>query len=326
MDVFYFRPVPKYTIWGGKTCNRYFHFTGLFSDGVGQALAFSAQEEDGTVCMSGEYSGMTLRKMWEEAPHLFGNPQGVFPLLISLVAPEDDLSVQVHPDAEYAAMHGYPMGKNEAWYFIGCAEGSSIVYGHRAADEAELRAMMGAGQWQTLLKRMPVKDKDFVYIPAGLLHALSKNTIVYEVQQSTDITYRLYDYDRRDENGNGRPLNAEEAIAAMKYGKAEEKPFLPIQINHENMAETTLIRNESFTVTRLEVTGAAYYSTANYRLATVAAGQGAVNGKPVIAGESFLIPVNTGVSLNGDMTVMLATRESASFLEKDGTGNELQNT
>ena len=130
MSIYFFEPIPRYTIWGGTACNAYFHCEDRFQDGVGQIWAFSGQDGAGlsTICATEPYTGRTLKDLWESEPALFGgDTDGPFPLIISLVAPEDDLSLQVHPDDIQAKKVGYPMGKNEAWYFIRCRDGASIV-------------------------------------------------------------------------------------------------------------------------------------------------------------------------------------------------------
>ncbi len=300
--ILFFEPIPRYTIWGGKACNQYFHTEDRFEDGVGQIWAFSAQAGEGmsTVCSSEPFKGKTLREIWEQEPALFGGKTGVFPLIISLVAPEDDLSLQVHPDAEQAIRRGYPMGKNEAWYFIRCQEGASIVYDHFMKDREEMQAYVQAERWDEIPKHRPVRDGDFVYIPAGMMHAMGKGVVVYEIQQSTDVTYRFYDYHRKDKNGNERPLDLEDAIECLHYDGAPKEAQPSVA-----GPETIYISNDSFTVSRLEVKEPLTWHTEPYRLATVTVGAGTADGIPVREGSSFLIPSDTKVDLDGNMEIML---------------------
>jgi len=310
MAVYFFKAIPKYAIWGGKACNTYFNFKDDFNDGVGQVWAFSAQAGESTVCLTPPYEGLTLLQMWQEHPELFAYPAGSFPVIVSLVAPEDDLSIQVHPNAGKAQELGFPMGKNEAWYFIRCQPHASIVYGQHAQNEEEVLRFIQDNRWNELVKTRPVHQQDFVYIPAGLLHALGKGNIVYEVQQSTDITYRFYDYGRVDANGNKRPLHLQEAISCLDYSISLEENTAPVRQTNGHYTETTFIRNESFTISGLEVDGKSSYHTAPYRLATVVAGSGYADGYAVRPGSSFLIPANQEVLFEGNMTVMMTTKES----------------
>ena len=308
--ILFFKPIPRYTIWGGKTCNNYFNTSDIFEDGVGQLWAFSAQKEDSTVCTSAPFEGKTLLELWQDNPGLFGNHAGEdFPLIISLVAPEDDLSLQVHPDSDYAGKKlGLSMGKNEAWYFIS-TDNSSIVYGQNAGSREELESLIAQDRWDDIPVTVPMHDGDFVYIPAGFMHAMGKNNIVYEIQQSTDVTYRFYDYKRKDKNGNERKLDLQEALDCIHF---EENPVLPEpEIVHcEGFTLTEFIRNSSFTVTRLEAIGRAEYKTEVYQLATVVKGEGFADGCPVKPGSSFLIPVGECVLLEGSMTLMMTTKEN----------------
>lgn len=309
MAVFFFKAIPKYAIWGGKACNVYFNFEDDFEDGVGQVWAFSAQPEESTVCLTSPYEGFTLLQLWQEHPELFGYPEETFPVIVSLVAPEDDLSIQVHPGSDKARELGYPMGKNEAWYFIRSQPGASIVYGQNAGSGEEVLRFIADQRWNELVKTRPMREQDFVYIPAGLLHALGKGNIVYEVQQSTDITYRFYDYGRLDANGNTRQLHLQEAISCLDYSiSTEENTGSATQI-HGDSTETVFIRNASFTVSRLEVAGKLNYRTVPYRLATVVDGTGYADGYEVRPGSSFLIPAQGVVVLEGQMTVMMTTKE-----------------
>ena len=155
MALLRFKPIPKQTVWGGNTCRDYYHYDWM-PDGVGQAWAFADQGEQSNVCVSGEYEGKTLGELWREHSELFGDTNRQFPVIISLLCPVDDLSIQVHPDTEHAKPLGFAAGKNEAWYFLEAAEGSELVYGHNATDEADLRNYIAEGRWADLIDHLPI--------------------------------------------------------------------------------------------------------------------------------------------------------------------------
>lgn len=308
MSVLFFKPIPRLAIWGHTLVKDYFGYDD-FPEGIGQSWSFSAQENASTICMSEPYQGLTLLDLWQNHQELFGHPQEDFPVIISLVGPEDDLSIQVHPDAKHALKAGFSSGKNEAWYFIEAEPQANIVYGHHAKDEADLRAYIEAERWDELIKHLDVHPGDFVYLPAGLLHALRKGSIVYEIQQATDITYRFYDYHRKDEQGEERVLHLEEAIDCLSYDpKDMENHIRPIETHYPHCVQTVFISNESFTVTKLEITGECAYMCDNYQLATVVKGQGQVDQQDVKIGDSFLIPIHNQVQFNGQMTIMMTTK------------------
>lgn len=308
MSVFFFKPIPRPAIWGHTLVKDYFGYDD-FPVGIGQSWSFSAQENASTVCLSEPYYGQTLLDLWKNHQELFGHPHEEFPVIVSLVGPEDDLSIQVHPDDEHARKVGFSSGKNEGWYFIEASEGANIVYGHHAANETELRNYIKEERWDDLIQYLDVHPGDFVYLPAGLLHALRKGSLVYEIQQATDITYRFYDYHRTDDKGHERELHLEQAIDCLSYNPEDMKNKIqPIVTHYQNCVQTVFISNESFTVTKLDVTGQCEYIHTNYQLATVVKGQGRVDNQKIKIGDNFLIPTRTQVQFDGQMTIMMTTK------------------
>ncbi len=305
MQPVFFKPIPRPAIWGRTLLRDYFTYD-EFPLGIGQSWAFSAQEGGSTVVREGEYAGLSLLDLWQNHPRLFCSKHTRFPVIISLVAPEDDLSIQIHPDSEYARPLGYPSGKNEAWYFIEAERDASIVYGHNARDEVDLRGYIKRGDWEGLIRHRPVSAGDFVYLPAGLLHALKKGSIVYEIQQATDVTYRFYDYRRTDEQGNERELHLEEAIACMRYGSvAENNEPQPVHGIESGLDVTTFIQNESFCVRRYRCNGEGCLCATGYMLVTVVKGSGTAGGKTVRRGDSFLLPAGCKTAIIGGMELMV---------------------
>lgn len=309
MSLYFTSPIPHKTVWGGKTLREYFQFPESFGDDIGQAWAFSAQEGKSSPLLGGGYDGRTLLDLWKEKPEVFQSRHSTFPFIISLVAPEDDLSIQVHPDDSYAKKLGYPSGKNEAWVFLWSIPGNCIVYGHNAKDQADLESYIAQNRWQNLVQKLPVATGDTVYIPAGTLHALSKDNVVYEIQQSTDITYRFYDYDRKDKDGKGRPLQLEQAIQCLHYddAKGQANP-VPTVLRGQGYWETICVSNDSFTVRRLQCSEESTLCYPVYQLITVVEGEGTVDGHPLHRGVSFLLPANETITIHGSVTLM-ATAE-----------------
>lgn len=308
MSVLFFKPIARPAIWGHTLVKDYFGYDD-FPLGIGQSWSFSAQKDASTVCLSEPYVGKTLLDLWENHQELFGHPNEEFPVIISLVGPEDDLSIQVHPNKEYANQIGFPNGKNEAWYFIEACEGANIVYGHNAKDKADLEEYIKQEKWDELIRHLDVHPNDFVYLPAGLLHALRKGSVVYEIQQATDITYRFYDYHRKDEQGSERELHLQQAIDCLSYDPEDMKNNISLEITDlGNCQQTVYISNDSFTVTKLEITGESEYICDNYQLATVVKGNGKVDNQDIKVGDNFLIPRNTKVQFNGQITIMMTTK------------------
>jgi len=210
------QPLFKERIWGGTWLRETFGYPAE-GEAIGECWAISAHRQGTSHVANGPLSGRSLADVWSDYPEWFLRTENApFPILVKLIDAADDLSVQVHPDDRWArVLEDEPMGKSECWYVVDAEPGASIVYGHNARTAAELEEMIVNGQWERLLKRIPVAKGDFFYVPAGTVHALGKGVRVLEVQQSSDTTYRLYDYDRRDKNGRPRELHLDKALKVI---------------------------------------------------------------------------------------------------------------
>ena len=205
----------------------------------------------------------------------------------------DWLSVQVHPDDAYGMEHEGELGKTECWYIIAADEGAEIIYGHHAQSKEELRRMIEAKEWDDLLARVPVKAGDFFYVPSGTMHAIGSGILILETQQSSDTTYRVYDFDRKDDQGNLRELHLEKSIDVLNIGEPANSH--PDTVVIEDLRMTTLVASDFFTVYKWEITGKVdFEKTADYSLLSVLAGQGQliVDGKdyPIQKGSHFILP------------------------------------
>ena len=202
----------------------------------------------------------------------------VFPLLTKILDAEASLSVQVHPDDEYAAEHEHELGKTECWYVISAEPGSYLTYGHSAKTRSQLKDLIDHQEWGQLFLKRPVKAGDFVYVPSGTIHALNKGIVVLETQQSSDTTYRLYDYDRVDATtGQKRALHLQQAtdVTTVPF----EEPHLTPVVEHRGSSTiTTLVApplSPYFTVYKWEVSGElSLIAQRPYTLVSVIKGQG----------------------------------------------------
>ena len=289
-------PVYQDRIWGGKKLKTLYGYD-IPNDQIGEAWVISAHKNGPSKLINGPLAGESLLKVWEEHPSLFGKKtaEGDFPLLVKFLDANDNLSVQVHPDDAYAKqVEGEQYGKTECWYVLDCEEDSEIIYGHNADTADEFRQKVNQGDWDELLGRVKVNKGDFFYVPSGTIHAIGKGIVILEIQQSSDITYRVYDYDRKDDDGNPRELHIESAIEVTNYPhisasqqKMEEKI--------EDLVSTQLIKEDYFTVYHWNLDGEVSTPlTVDYLLVSVIDGEGEiiVNGQvfPIIKGDHFIIP------------------------------------
>ncbi len=165
---------------------------------------------------SRDENGTTLPALIEKYGEKLTGPgfEKPFPLLLKLLDAKDTLSVQVHPDDDYAARAEGKLGKTEAWHILFAAPGAELVYGVKAGatKEALTQASLAGAEVEKLLRRVKVKAGETYYIPAGMVHAIGKGIILYEIQQSSDVTYRFYDWERMDAKGNKRELHIQKAV------------------------------------------------------------------------------------------------------------------
>lgn len=308
MDIIFLKPIPRSALWGGDVFKQYFNYKD-FKDDVGQSWCITAQDEiNASEVLNGEYQGKTLYDIWLDHPEYFNSKYNDFPFIIGILAPIADLSIQIHPDDEYARKLGYKFGKNEAWYFIEAADNSELVVGTNAKNKEELEQLINEDRWDEIIKKASIKKDDFVNIKAGTLHALPKDVIIYEVQRGSDVTYRFYDYKRKDNNGNYRELHLKQAIEVLKFDSNIEIPERIIE-EYPNYTKTTLIANDEYKVTKLDIDGRINYPINNYELFTCIKGEGIINNQKIKKGDSCLIPATINeLNIEGNLTI-LTTKE-----------------
>jgi mannose-6-phosphate isomerase len=293
----FFEPVFKERIWGGEQLKSFGYK--IPSDQTGECWAFAAHSNGQSIVKNGEYKGSTLGEIWENQRQLFGNIEGDrFPLLTKILDAAQDLSVQVHPDDEYGLKHEGDLGKTECWYIIDCEEGAEIIYGHTAKTREELATMIHEGKWDELLTKVPVKPGDFYFVPSGTVHAIGAGIVILETQQNSDTTYRVYDYDRRDNEGNLRQLHIDQSIAVTTV-PAVKPEIKPVVKTSGDMKITTFVESDYFTVHKWELEGNAKLNQDfTFQLVSVIDGTGSLvkdnNRFEFKKGDHFMLPSGFG--------------------------------
>lgn len=237
MEPIFLRPYFRPKIWGGRKLKTIFNYD-IPAGQIGEAWVISGYKDDASIVAAGKLKGKSLRTVYQKHPELFGYPKSKeFPLLVKFLDANDSLSVQVHPDDEYARRVENDSGKTESWYVLQADPGSYLIYGHTAKTRKELAEMIKSGKWDKLLRKVPVKAGDFFYVPAGTIHALTKGILVIETQQSSDVTYRLYDYDRIDnKTGKKRELHTQKSIDVTTVPHVDPK----LEIKVANKQDATI--------------------------------------------------------------------------------------
>lgn len=251
----FLEPALQERIWGGTKLADVFGYH-LPSNQTGEAWVISAHPNGPSKIRNGALAGKTLLDAWQDHRELFGEHDNEdYPLLVKILDAKTDLSVQVHPADDYAQkVENEPYGKTECWYVVDAEPGAEIVFGHHAQTKEQLEQMIDQGEWNQLLQRIPVEKGDFVYVPSGAIHAIGAGIVILETQQSSDITYRVYDYDRKDDQGMERELHLDSAKAVSTVphvtNETRQSP-----VTNGALIEQQLVQSEYFTVYHWELSG-----------------------------------------------------------------------
>ena len=217
----------KHSLWGGDKLIKEYGKDYLKAP-LAETWECSTHENGLSYVDSGIWKGRTLKSVLKEHPEFLGSKyssSGDLPVLIKFIDANKDLSVQVHPNDEYAARYeNGARGKTEMWYVVEAAQGSQLIYGfYDNVSENIVREKIATGKLMEILQKVPVNEGDVFFIPPGTVHALCGGVIVVEVQESSDLTYRLYDFDRCDNNGKKRELHIDKALEICNYYKQNAK-------------------------------------------------------------------------------------------------------
>lgn len=315
MNILKLEPVFKQMIWGGNRMRKEFGYD-IPGDDTGECWAISAHKNGDCTVRGGSYDGLTLSELWESHPELFGGHAAgaQFPLLTKIIDARDNLSIQVHPDDEYAGVHeNGSLGKTECWYILDCDPGATIIIGHNAKDKAELEDMIRNGRWSEFIREIPISKGDFFQIYPGTVHAIKGGTMILETQQNSDITYRVYDYDRL-QNGKPRALHVEQSIDVISVpftgSEAKDKGEELSRVGGEAECEP-LIRCEYYEVWKITCTDTVTYKQNKpMLLCSVISGAGTVEDNEghktdIKKGEHFILPYGFGeFKLEGDIQLI----------------------
>ncbi len=311
----FLKPAFAHTIWGGARLREDFGYDEP-GDDIGECWGISAHPAGECVVCGGMYDGEKLSELWKDHPELFGNKSSEdsaniydrFPLLIKIIDAKADLSIQVHPDDDYAREHeNGSLGKTECWYVLDCPENGKLVIGHNAKDKNELSHMIHNGRWNDFIREIPVKKGDFIQIDPGTVHAIKGGIMLLETQQNSDITYRVYDYDRL-QNGKPRQLHIGQSIDVItvpaKSASESVKNFYEIPEN----TVTDMYSCKYYTVSRLCVNGHFEFDTDEpFLCVSILSGEGKLNGYEIKKGDHLILPKGfSKVVLEGKVDMIIS--------------------
>ncbi len=315
MKILKLTPAIKDYIWGGTRLSKEFDMV-TFTDRQAEAWVLSCHSAGESVIENGEFKGRTLSDVLknEGRNYLGKNCEKFedFPILIKLIDAKDNLSVQVHPDDEYALRVEGEYGKTEAWYIVDCDDDAEIIYGFRKdITKEEFRQSIENNTLLDYVNRVKVKKGDIYFIEAGTLHAICKGILLAEVQQNSNTTYRVYDYGRL-QNGKPRELHIEKAVDVTST-KALDCSGAPMgeKIIKDGFSETLLTKCSLFTVKRLEISEKATVTADENSFVSLVCldGNGVVMHEDscvtLYKGESLFVPAGFGeFEILGNLTVI----------------------
>ena len=252
------KPAFKDYLWGGRRLNDEFS-KDIDSDIVAETWECSTHPDGPSIINSGEFRGMSLTRFLEIFPECLGthprktNPDSL-PILIKFIDAKKDLSVQVHPDDKYAKTHeNGQLGKTEMWYVLSATKKAELVYGfHHDMEKEEVRKHLQDGTIENYLQKVPINKDDVFLINSGTVHAIGAGALVAEIQENSNLTYRLYDYNRVDKNGKKRELHIDKALDVADL-KAADNPRQPMRVlkYRRGWASELLMRCKYFQTERI---------------------------------------------------------------------------
>lgn len=252
---FLLKPAGKDYLWGGSRLNDDFS-KGIDMEPLAETWECSTHPDGPSIVASGVHAGKTLTEVLKEHPEYLGThprTHGELPILIKFIDAKKDLSVQVHPDDAYAMEHeNGSLGKTEMWYVLDAAKDARLIYGfYHDMKKETLQKSLENGTVEKYLQKVPVKKDDVFYIEAGTVHGIGAGTLIAEIQENSNLTYRLYDYDRIDKNGKKRELHIEKAleVANLKSSAAPRQPMRVLKYQ-KGCATELLYRCKYFQVER----------------------------------------------------------------------------
>lgn len=306
-------PVFKEIIWGGNRLKTEYNKKSDLNN-IAESWELTVRPDGMNTISDSELEGYTLERYIEEnGEGVVSNvKQDFFPLLIKFIDAEDNLSVQVHPDDEYGLKNANSLGKTEMWYIIDAKPGAQLVYGLKKGVTNEMFAKaIEDGKVEEMLNYVPVKKGDVFFIPAGLVHAIGSGILLAEIQQNSNITYRVYDYNRVGKDGKQRELHVKDALNVIVNRSEDE--IDAIRYSRGKTVSSNLANCDYFSVCKYDVRSAMFFNVdqKSFNSLLCLDGEGTIfcdnKTYPLSKGDSYFIPAGIGgYVVNGNVDVIVS--------------------
>lgn len=306
----------KEKVWGGNKIRTLYN-KNIKEVNIGESWEVAFHNHGDSTIRNGKYKGMTLKEMLlKDGERIVGKPflpVDKFPLLIKIIDAKSNLSVQVHPDDTYAALHeAGELGKSEAWVILDAELGAELIIGLKdgVTKELFLQAVEDKSV-EDVLNTLPVQAGDVINIPAGLVHAINAGIVLAEVQQNSDTTYRVFDWNRVGLDGKSRELHIDKAMDTIDFDGVHSKEVVEgTSVDLGTYTHISYVLNDYFSLEGIENHGITVLDrSAEFEIYMVSKGAGSISGAfktvSVRAGDTFMIPSSLdSYELNGEMTLI----------------------
>lgn len=303
----------KEIIWGGNRFKTDYNKKSDLSN-IAESWELTVREDGMNTIIGGEFDGLTMQEYIDKNGFevVANKPMDRFPLLIKFIDAEDNLSIQVHPDDDYAMAKANSLGKTEMWYVIDAKPGAKLVYGLKSTSTAEsLKSAIANGTVENELNYVSVKKGDVFFIPSGLVHAIGAGILLAEIQQNSNITYRVYDYNRLGKDGKPRELHVEDALNVIVNRNEDEIDKIRFSTNVKN--DNTLASCEFFNVEKFFIDEPCEFSASVESFNSILCLEGDGNiifegeSFPISKGDSYFIPAGMGdYSIQGNLEIIVS--------------------
>ncbi|MFT3797685.1 class I mannose-6-phosphate isomerase [Microbacterium sp.] len=304
-------PVFEARLWGGQAIREKF---GYVTDLPNIAEVYNVVALPGHLDNEVETTDLTLSEFFAAYPELFDCDWDRVPVETCMAYAEQTLSVQVHPDDEYGLTHDGMRGRPEGVVVIDGLEDNRVLIGHHAQTREQFEEWANAQEWDRLSRYINLRKDDFVNIPAGTLHAFGADSIAVAFSPNSDITYRLYDFDRIDPaTGRTRDLHVQQVFDTVTVPDDQVVAVTPMPVD-ENGCEVTLYHDDpgSYTAGRVRTSGRGTFTRPEFVFFTCVAGSGRIDDMPIAAGETVFVPAHyDAVTIEGDLDLMYVSYKNA---------------
>lgn len=312
MYILKLNPVFKDYLWGGTKLREEYGFESDLTK-LAEGWMLSCHKDGENTVENGEFAGKTLTEVVKTNPDFLGengNKFEYFPILIKLIDAKNDLSVQVHPDNEYAMRVEKEYGKTECWYILDCDEGAELIYGfNREISSEEFKEKIADNTFLETVNKVKVKKGDLFFIEAGTLHAIGSGILLAEIQQNSNTTYRVYDYGRLGADGKPRELHVEKAVDVTNCVPPTRLTVPEGElVEYDNYSTQLLTECDLFSVKKVSIKdffdGVA--DEKSFVSVLVTDGVGTIDGIEIRKGDSLFIPANYGTfTIKGNIEAII---------------------